>query len=522
MFGAIDRRLFVAGLGAVASPLILPRSLATAMQGGTPFTLGVAAGEPWPDGFVLWTRLAPQPLAPDGRGGLSVPVAVRWEVFADEALKTLAASGQVDADPRSAHSVHVEVSGLRPNRPYWYRFTALGAQSPVGKAKTTPARGASLARLKMTAASCAHWETGYFSAYRHMAAEQPDICLFMGDYIYEYSYRNRNDLVRRHDKVDGDAITLAEYRNRYALYKTDPDLQACHHASACLVNWDDHELQNDYANGWSAYEGVTEEQHRARRIAAYQAFYEHMPLRRRSIPRGESLRLYDRYRFGNLVEFAFVDGRQYRSRQACPDGNYRRGHVAPLSCPDWTDPTRSYLGREQETWLYEGFKRANARWNVIGQPTQFTPYIQKGQGDVIGEYTESWSSGGMSRQRLTDALVGARLRNPVFFGGDIHCFLAADVRADFRKDRSPVVASEFVGTSITSDKMPDIFGETLPQNPHVKFFENEHRGYYTVDLTPQRMRTHFRGISDRNDRNATVSTLKSFTVESGKPGLIVG
>ncbi len=521
MFEPIHRRTLLVGLGAAASPFVLPRALAQSGATGNPFSLGVAAGEPWPDGFVLWTRLAPSPMAPDGRGGLAAPVKVRWEVFEDDALRRLAASGEVDADARFAHSLHVEVGGLRPNRPYWYRFTALGAQSPVGKAKTAPALGAPLDSLKVAVASCAHYEVGWFSAYRHMAAEQADLALFVGDYIYEYSYRpTRTDVVRRHD-ISTDALTLAEYRNRYALYKQDPDLQAVHHASASLVTWDDHELHNDYADTLSAYPGWTEETFRQRRIAAYQAFYEHMPLRSRSIPRGPALRLYDRYRFGNLAEFSFLDGRQYRSAQGCPTPTDKRGHVAPISCPDMSDPSRTYLGPEQEYWLYEGFKNAPAQWNIIAQQTQFSQYLQKGPGDVIGEYTDNWSAYGQSRQRLLDALVGSKLKNPVIFGGDIHCFVAADVTRVARDPESATVASEFVTTGITADPMPDSFADTLPMNPHVKSVDIRPRGYFTAQVTPKAMETRYRAISDRLDRNATVRTLKSFAIEAGRPGLIV-
>ena len=520
---ALPRRglLKAAAAGLIAAPFVLRSGLVLAQGRADPFALGVASGDPSPDGFVLWTRLAPDPLAPDGGGGLTGGVRVDWEVAEDAAMSRVVRRGAAVADDRFAHSVHIEVAGLKPGRPYWYRFMSMGARSPVGRAMTAPARGTKLDRLRFCFASCSNWEAGYFSAYRHMAQEQPDLVLFLGDYIYEFSHGPGEDVARRHDR-QGEIKDLVAYRNRYALYRTDPDLQALHAAAPCLMTWDDHEVQNDYANRWSQNLGVSEADFLARRAAAYQAYYEHMPLRRRSEPHGPDMRVYDRLRFGDLVEFSVLDGRQYRTIQPCALPSTRRGHVADPACTERTDPSRTMLGFAQERWLYDGFKASTARWNVIAQDLLITSVGQKdARTGMLGHWTDGWDGYPATRTRMLAAVASSKVRNPVFLGGDIHSFWTTDLKANFDDPGSATVATEFVGTSVTSDGPDyDLIAQTLPQNPQVKFFDSRARGYVGVEVTPGRMETRFQAISDRRDPHATVSTLKRWVVESGKAGAV--
>ena len=492
-------------------------------RSGDPFTLGVAAGDPAPDGFVLWTRLAVEPLAADGLGGMLGPVAVTWEVATDETMRHVVRSGLVEAAAPSAHSLHVEVGGLEPNRPYWYRFAALGARSAIGRARTTPGLADRLDHLRFAFASCSNWQLGYFSAYRHIVEEQPDLVIFLGDYIYEYSIpatsASAGRIVRAHEGPT--ATDLTGYRNRYALYRTDPDLQALHAAAACLVTWDDHEVENDYANAWSQDMRVAPADFLRRRAAAYQAYYEHMPLRPGAIVANPSLRLYGRLPFGNLVTFSVLDGRQYRSKQPCEVPPSRRGHVAQDSCSERLDRERTLLGYEQEHWLSEGFKRTNTAWNVVAQAQLVAQLRQKNRVGEVGYWTDGWDGYPAARQRLLDAIAASRVPNPVFIGGDIHSFWATDLKQDFNNPLSATLATEFVGTSITSDPPPHgLIAELLPENPHVRYFESRYRGYVLVDVNRDRMRARFRAISDRQDPRATVSTLKQFIVVNGAPGAI--
>ena len=514
------RRALVLAAPAV---LTLARSLpawAQAAPGADPFTLGVASGDPDPEGFVIWTRLAPDPLAADGLGGLSIPATVRWEVAEDEAMTRVVAAGETQTDPASASSVHVTVAGLQPDRPYWYRFTALGARSGVGRARTAPRPDQALDRLRLTVASCAHYEVGYFSAYRHMAAEAADLTLFLGDYIYEYSYpaTRQGGVVRAHGGAR-DARTLAGYRHRYARYKTDPDLQALHAGAPCLVTWDDHEVENDYADSLSQFVSTTPEAFLQRRAAAYQAFYEHMPIRRTRLE-GAAMRIHNRFRFGRLAEISLLDTRQYRSAPACLPPTTRRAQVAPADCAGRLDRGRSILGMEQEQWLFEGLRRADARWNLIAQSQMVASLLQRGAGGVVGHWTDGWDGYPASRDRLLAAIAGARTPNPVVLSGDIHSFWANEIKADPRDPQSPTVATEFVGSSITADGPPhEPFAEMAPDNPHVRFLETRQRGYVSVDLTPERMQARFQAISDRRDPGAAVSTVRAFTVENGRPGI---
>lgn len=516
------RRLLQAGAALVAAPFVLRAGGAFATV--DPFPLGVAAGDPLPDGFVIWTRLATEPLAVDGRGGMTAPVEVRWEVAADDAFAHIVQRGRAMAQPQWAHSVHVEVSGLAPGRPYWYRFSALGAQSRVGRAATAPRHNAPLAQLKLAVASCSNYEIGYFAAYRHMAEESPDLVLFLGDYIYETTRTGPRaaSMVRHHER-EAPLSDLPSYRNRYALHKMDADLQALHAAAPALMTWDDHEVSNDYAGRWPTELETSEADFLRRRAGAYQAFYEHMPLRRRSIPHGPDMRVYDRLRFGQLAEFSVLDGRQYRPMQPCPTPTSRRGHVVTdAACPERTDPARSLLGRPQESWLYDGFRRADARWNIVAQDLMVATANQRDLlTGVQGHYTDGWDGYAATRDRMLAALQTARTPNPVFLSGDIHSFWVNDLKADFANPASATVATEFVGTSITSDgPLYELFMAGMASNPHVKFFDSRQRGYLSITVTPEHMTTRLQAISDRRDPHATVATLKTFVVEFGRAGAV--
>lgn len=515
-----DRRRILSGL-AVAGAFAILSPFARSAGVDYPFTLGVASGDPLPDGFVIWTRLAPLFNDADGRGGLRRAVPVRWRVASDASMTRIVRQGEVIATERFAHSVHVEVAGLEPGRPYWYQFDGLGAQSPVGQARTTPPVQA-MASARVGFVSCSHWERGYFSAYRHLAAEQPDLVFFLGDYIYDSSFAPESGKVFR-SHGSGNAVSLRDYRNRYALYKTDPDLQALHAAAPSVATWDDHEVQNDYANQWSQDPKIPVAQFLEQRAAAYQAFYEHMPLRASSVPKGPDMRIYRRLDYGRLARFHVLDGRQYRSEQPCILANgSHQGHIADNTCSDLRDPRRTMLGWEQEAWLDRGFAESQAQWNVIAQDLLVAPLIQRDQTtQQPGRWTDGWDGYMANRERMLASIQRRKLKNPVFWGGDIHSFWTTDLHADANDLDSPIVATEFVGSSVTSDGPAfEAYKALLPLNPHVQFFDSRQRGYVSVEIAEQKMLTHFRVITDPRDPTATVSTLKSFAVEPGRPGAI--
>ncbi|UFN47339.1 alkaline phosphatase D family protein [Roseomonas sp. OT10] len=493
------------------------RALAAGLP-GDPFTLGVASGEPGPDAVVLWTRLAPAPRQPDG-GMPPEPVAVDWVVAEDAALRRVVRSGQALAVPEDAHSVHLELSGLRPGRPYWYRFTALGAESPLGRTRTAPAPGAMPAALRLAVASCQQYEHGFYGAYRHMRAEEPDAVIFLGDYIYEASWGRR--LVRSHDAPT--ARDLAGYRARYALYKSDPDLQAMHAACPWLVTWDDHEVSNDYADD----RGETERgaPFLERRAAAYRAFWEHMPLPEAARPRGASAQVYRCGGFGALASIHLLDDRQYRAHQACqrPDRG-GAGRVTRSACPELDDPARSLLGQAQEDWLAAGLRADGPRWTLLAQQTRMARLGSRPRGmgpeAEPAYWTDGWDGYAPARRRLLGALAERRAPNPIVLGGDIHAHLVAELRPDFDRPETPPVAVEFTGTSITSQgsHYPDRF----PDEPHIAYANGDRRGYVSLLLTPDRAEASLRTLDDPADPATGMQTARRFVVEAGRPGLLPG
>jgi alkaline phosphatase D len=513
---AISRRGLLRGAAAAGASLALgpfvSRAHARVTLPGDPFTLGVASGYPLPTGVALWTRLAPSPLEPGGGMPPGV-VPVEWEVAADDRFGTIVQKGVTHATPEWAHSVHAEATDLEPGRWYWYRFRAAGAESPVGQTRTAPAPGAALKRMSFAFASCQQYEQGYFSAYRHMVADPPDLIVHLGDYIYESSWGH--DHVRKHGAPE--PHTLDDYRARFALYKSDPDLQAAHAACPWLVTWDDHEVDNDYAGDRSENLDAPE-WFRLRRANAYRAYYEHMPLRRHMVPLGPHMQLYHRAAFGSLAEFHVLDDRQYRSPQVCPRAG-RGGSAVVGDCAERLDPRRTMLGDAQEAWLVAGLDRSPARWNIIAQQTLMAPLdFKPGPGQAV--WTDGWDGYPRARRRLLDFLARRKPGNPLVIGGDVHAFWVTGLKPDAEDPRSPVVASEFVGTSITSQsgrQQAELDGWRA-ENPHVKFANVTRRGYVRVELTPARCRADLRGMEHVTAPGGRADTVASFVVEAGRPG----
>ncbi|GGP58498.1 alkaline phosphatase D family protein [Saccharothrix coeruleofusca] len=471
-----------------------------------PFTLGVASGDPTPDGVVLWTRLAPRPLNEDGLGGMpDRPVPVHWELAEDERFRHVVRRGTQVARPESGHSVHVEPFGLRPGREYYYRFRAEGHLSPVGRTRTAPAPGVLSTDLTMCFASCAHFGEGYFTAYRRLAEDHPDLVLHLGDYQYEYAAKAGD--VRQ--VVGPETRTLADYRLRHAQYKTDADLQLAHSVAPWLVVWDDHEIENNWADD------TPEQPDPAfpdRRAAAFQAYYENMPLRRAARPDGGDMRLYRRVRWGGLATFHMLDTRQYRDDQACGDGW--------KTCSDTSSATRTITGAEQEAWLLDGFRRSRSRWDVLGQQVFFAERDRK-DGPDKELSMDSWDGYLASRDRVTRGWVDAKVRNAVVLTGDVHAHYAADIKQDWNDPASSrTVGTELVCTSVTSgrDGNDTVDEVQLRLNPHIKL-HSRRRGYVRTKFTAREMRADFRVLPQVSTPGAEASTLKSFVVEDRNPGL---
>jgi alkaline phosphatase D len=502
-------KLAAAGLLVAASPRSFGRPEPLASN---PFTLGVASGYPSPTGVVLWTRLAPEPLAP--RGGMGEAVyPVRYEIAGDEQFREIVQSGTEYALPEWGHSLHLEVEGLAADRPYWYRFMLGDATSPVGRTRTAPAKDAAVDRLRFAIASCQHYEHGYFSAYRHMRADDLDLVLHLGDYIYEGSWGA--DPVRQHEATE--PMTLEQYRARYARYKLDTDLQAAHAACPWLLTWDDHEVENDYASERS--ENADEPAwFLARRAAAYQAYFEHMPLRRAMTPNGPWLRLHTRQDWGALATLHMLDDRQYRSPQPCPKPGRAGSNMVDGRCPGRFAAESTLLGERQEQWLKASLSKSEAPWNLLGQQTLMAQAdARAGKGTLF--YSDGWDGYPLARQRLLDFLADSKTRNPVVLGGDVHSFWVNDLKRDFDDPESAIVASEFVTTSITSyGPPPERFKAARDEGAHIHFASGERRGYTRFTLTPKQLQADLRALVDAQDAATACDTIASYVVQDGRPG----
>ncbi|MCX4762119.1 alkaline phosphatase D family protein [Streptomyces sp. NBC_01275] len=504
------RRLLTASAalaGAAASAqLWLPataRAAGNALPDGL-FSLGVASGDPLPDGVVLWTRLAPDPL--NGGGMPQQAVEVQWEISPDARFASSVRRGTAQARPEYGHSVHVDVRGLLPGRVYWYRFRAAGQLSRVGRTRTAPQPLRSGGSLRLALASCQNWQQGYFTPYADMLAQDPDVVLFVGDYIYESG--PSATAVRRHEG-SGEPYTITQYRNRYAQYRSDPDLQRMHARAPWVVTFDDHEVDNDFAG--EVPQDPDKQSHdafTARLTAAYQAYYEHMPVRATAIPNGPHIRMYRSFRFGRLARLNVLDTRQYRSDQA-------------VSQDGAQDPALTMLGAEQKRWLLDSLHGSDARWNLVASQIMMAETdLLKGQGKLW--YYDAWDGYQVERNALLGEL--GRVRNPVVLSGDRHLTMISDLKRDFADPSSAVVGAEFVGTSISSAGDQDQaafhaqWDPLKADNPHWKLID-AHRGYHLFDIRPAAVDVQVRVVNTVLKPKATARTLAKLRVTDGRRGV---
>ena len=472
----------------------------------TPFTLGVASGDPTSEGVVLWTRLARDPL--NGGGMDPSPIDVAWRVARDEKMSSVVRQGTLRARPESAHSVHVEVDGLDADRPYWYQFQAGNEMSPVARTRTLPRSGDAVDRLRFAFASCQHYEAGLFTSLRHLAAEDVTLAFHLGDYIYEGP--GRDNQIRKHHGAE--IMALDDYRARYAQYKMDADLQAAHAAFPWVVTWDDHEVDNNYAGAISE-KLDPRDVFLLRRAAAYRAYYEHMPLRRTAMARGADLQLYRQFSAGTLASFYVLDTRQYRTDQPCGDGS-----KAP--CEGVADPAATLLGADQERWLVDCLDQSPSRWNILPQQVMMAK-VDLTLGPEERYSMDQWSAYDAERTRLLGFFAERKPANPIVLTGDIHSSWVNDLKVDFRNPASPIVATEFVCTSLSSggdgSEGAPRAAMLMAENPFVKFY-NGQRGYVTCDVTPRSLEATYRVVPLVTKPGGPVTSVARFVVEDGRPG----
>ncbi|MEU2913174.1 alkaline phosphatase D family protein [Streptomyces massasporeus] len=502
---------------------------ARAVDQAPAFLHGVASGDPLPDGILLWTRVTPVPEAIPGSGA-GPDTEVSWVVARDKAFTTVVAKGSTTATAASDHTVKADIRGLQPATDYWFRFSAGGTDSPAARTRTAPATDAAVPGLRFGVVSCANWEAGYFSPYRHLAARGDlDAWLHLGDYIYEYGtgeYGTRGKVVRPHAPAH-EIVTLADYRIRHARYKTDPDLQALHATAPVVAIWDDHEFANDaWSGGAENHTEGAEGAWSARQAAAKQAYFEWMPVR--PAIAGTT---YRRLRFGKLADLSLLDLRSFRSQQV------------KVSNGEVDDPDRTLTGRAQLDWLKAGLKSSDTTWRLVGNSVMISPFavgslsadLLKPLAKLLGLpqeglalNTDQWDGYTDDRREILAHLRTNAIRNTVFLTGDIHMAWANDVPVDAGTyPLSPSAATEFVVTSVTSDNLDDIV--KVPQgtvsavaspviraaNRHVHWVDTDRHGYGVLDITAERAQMDFYVISDRAKRDATAKWSRSYRTRSG-------
>jgi alkaline phosphatase D len=474
----------------------------------SPFTLGIASGDPTDDSVVLWTRLAIDPL--HGGGMAPQSVELDWQIASDDRMARVVKTGRTIASADWGHSVHVEVSGLQPHRWYWYQFRVGNEVSGIGRTRTFPRARDEVDRLRFAIASCQHYEQGLYTAYDHLVREDLDLVMHLGDYIYESA--GIDNRVRRH--VGGELTTVEDYRNRYAQYRSDPALQAAHAAFPWLLVWDDHEVDNNYAGFFQEF-GDPIETFALRRAAAYKAYYEHMPLRRTSMPHGAFLQLYRPFSYGRLANIFMLDTRQFRTDQPCGD------NVKP-ECAEARDPKATLLGTAQEKWLLERLDRSRAGWNFLAQQIPIAK-LDRMPGPERQFSMDKWDGYEAERDRLLNFLGTRKPSNPVALAGDVHNNWVNDLRLNVDDPRTPVVASEFVGTSISSigdgSDISPAMEAMLAENECVRFCNNQ-RGYVSFEIRPEALRADYRVLEYVTRPGSPIKTRASFIVESGKPGAV--
>ncbi|WP_434976170.1 alkaline phosphatase D family protein [Streptomyces virginiae] len=521
--------LAAAATAALAPLTTLGASAAHAAGTAPAFLHGVASGDPLPDGVLLWTRVTPTPEAVPG-SGLGPATQVGWEVAADKGFSRIVGSGTVTAGAATDHTVKVDVRGLQPQTPYWYRFTAGATVSPVGRTLTTPAHEASTDGVRFGVVSCANWESGYFSAYRHLAARTDlHAILHLGDYIYEYQsggYPEAKYVVRPHEPKH-EIVSLADYRTRHGKYKTDADLQALHHAHPVIAIWDDHEFANDaWAGGAENHTPGAEGEWAARAAAAKQAYFEWMPVRA-SI----AGTVYRRLRFGTLADLHLLDLRSFRSQQT----KVGSGSV--------DDPERTITGRAQLDWLKSGLAGSEATWKLVGTSVMISPvafgslpaHLLKPLAKLLGLpegglaiNVDQWDGYTDDRKELLGHLKDRGVKNTVFLTGDIHMAWANEVPMNMATyPGSGTAATEFVVTSVTSDNLDDML-HVLPDtlslvaesaikaaNWHVKWLDMDAHGYGVLDVTAERSQMDYFVVSDKRQQGATSAWSRSYRTLNG-------
>ena len=512
---SLTRRQFLwtTAAATLSFPALAQEQREIAAAGGR-FQHGVASGDPLGDRLIIWTRITPRDLS------LTQPIHLRWRVGTDASLRTVVSSGAADTSAERDFTVKVDVGGLTPGRTYYYAFDVDGEQSPVGRTRTFPATAD---RMSFALVSCSNYPAGYFNAYATLAKRpELDVIVHVGDYIYEFAdgEYGAGTGIGRIPNPPHEAISLADYRTRYATYRTDPDLQEAHRLFPFIAVWDDHELANDaWANGAVNHNPEKGEgDWGTRKAAAYKAYLEWMPIRESSEP---GIHLYRTFRFGSLADLVMLDTRSLRDRQV-PSSN-----AAALA-----DPKRTLMGSAQEAWLFDQVRasqRAGTSWTLLGQQVMFSPITLPGMRPTNND---TWDGYPAQRERVLDFFERERIRNLVVLTGDAHSSWGFDIPRHPWNGYQPAsgtgsLAVELVTPAISSPPPPmftssegsDASAAIRVALPHLKFLEGAHRGFVIVELTKQQMTADWLFSPDVRVRSDVTVAGASLVCDSGSAHL---
>lgn len=553
MVDLISRRTFLGATAAGAAALIVRPVVGRSQAGAAPFLHGVASGDPLAERVIIWTRVTPGPDAVPG-SGIGSSVDVQWQVASDPAFTSVVASGVTTTTAARDHTVKVDVGGLRAGADHWFRFTALGSTSPVGRTRTTPAAGTALDALRIGVVTCSEWEFGYFGAYRHLAGrDDVDVVLHLGDFIYEFGVgygspptvlATPGPAIGRTHEPGHEIVTLADYRTRYGQYRRDADSQALHAAHPVIVMWDDHEFANDAWKDGAQNHQPEEGAFAARAAVARQAWREWQPVRQAE---ADDTPVYRGFRFGDLAELWMLDERRYRDQQ--PQNAFiSYGSVDPAI----NDPSRTLLGAAQHDWLVGGLTGSNAAWKVLGNPVMFMPFVvgpplmaafMSALGPTVPVglplppplLVDDWNGYNAERRAIIDAVTAAAVKDIVVLTGDYHESFAADVPGDIGTysidDNS--IAVEFVVPSVTSPGLAETLerggfpnGDAVntafeanitASNPWIPYHEGRSNGFAVIELTADRAQLDFVFLADRMDPATAASVQASWLARRGNP-----
>ncbi len=518
----ITRRNFLQGtLASAVVPVSF--SLSGCVGEAQIFQHGVASGDPLADRVILWTRVTIpetyQNIAPE-------VITVQWQIAVDQGFTQIIQQGSTEALSSKDYTVKVDADGLLADTRYYYRFILENKISPVGRTKTLPAT--SIDQVKLAFTSCSHYSFGYFNVYARMADQDDlDVVLHLGDYLYEYGnddiYRNPFLLNRLHEPAH-EMLTLADYRQRHALYKTDIDLQRLHQTHPMICIWDDHEFANDaWQSGAENHQPDTEGSWQTRSQAAIQAYYEWMPIREPEMGQSRE-KAYRNFRFGDLLNLTMLDTRFI-------------GRDQQISTFDGSEnnPERTLLGFEQETWLEQQLlsaQQVGITWKLLGQQVMMMPMR------LAGSYLnkDTWDGYQAARLRLLDFIESQQINDVVVLTGDIHSSWAAelaknpyDINQYNALTAKGALAVEFVTSSVTSPSIPlvgvqQIVGDAAQllrvENWHIKYIDMKNRGFVKLTITHQQVKADWYHVPIVSTRNNFVQKARTFIVKQGKAQLL--